>query len=787
VAYTGIASLGANALTTLPGQTPASMSFLAANAGPVTVNVSVSRFGANPVQAVPFTVTVNPGSGQAPAILGFSAAPAAVASGQGTTLSWSFQDPSLVTQALLTGPGNLNLNVTGQTSYAVPQVTGSPSVYTMTVTGPGGGAQSQTTVTLLTGAPVITAFQASSLNVPPGTSVTLSWATVGADSLVLTGPGLDPGGLVVSGLSSYVLPKVLASPSTYTLAATGPGGQVASARVILTVSNPPLGITAFGFTQAPDPGMVGLTASFSDGTGNPNATGFIDPGGVTLVNTGVAEVNPPTGSNAFYTLTVTNPLTVPHQSVVAPLFNPVQAAQGSFDWTQNLRAPRKDHSATLLPNGYVLLAGGWQPDPTGLWATPVDLAEMTAPADAGFSSPVDATDLGGYLGHSRAAHTATLLLDGTVLVAGGYDPTQSPLGSAQMITPAGLPVAPAEIYNPVALAFQDGPAMNAPRFGHTATLMANGQVLIVGGQGVGASLPDPEIYDPAAGSFQMPTPQILAGRTGHTATLLPNGQVLVAGGLTSSGPDGAIYLFDPPTGKWSQVGSLATPRYGHAAVLLAAPSTRILFAGGTGTGPLPDVESFDYSQPQQVTQASRVGFMSDFRPDCYGTLLSSGRVLLAGGGADESRPVSSADVFDPVTGYLTQNTDAMSEDRARGSLTPTGGRQGQIQFAGGGMFAFTTELFTPAQLPGDPDSPRLFIQVDSSTSPLTATASMIDGSTPTGTLIWFLASGTLVSGTGTNQITFNPDADGMYVVSVLWMDGRGLQAYTSVNNVSKSR
>jgi hypothetical protein len=188
-----------------------------------------------------------------------------------------------------------------------------------------------------------------------------------------------------------------------------------------------------------------------------------------------------------------------------------------------------------------------------------------------------------------------------------------------------------------------------------------------------------------------------------------------------------------------------------------------------------------------VTQASRVGFMSDFRPDCYGTLLSSGRVLLAGGGADESRPVSSADVFDPVTGYLTQNTDAMSEDRARGSLTPTGGRQGQIQFAGGGMFAFTTELFTPAQLPGDPDSPRLFIQVDSSTSPLTATASMIDGSTPTGTLIWFLASGTLVSGTGTNQITFNPDADGMYVVSVLWMDGRGLQAYTSVNNVSKSR
>jgi len=72
--------------------------------------------------------------------------------------------------------------------------------------------------------------------------------------------------------------------------------------------------------------------------------------------------------------------------------------------------------------------------------------------------------------------------------------------------------------------------------------------------------------------------------------------------------------------------------------------------------------------------------------------------------------------------------------------------------------------------------------VGNSTSSLTATATMFDGSTPTGTLIWSVGTGTLVSGAGTNTITFNADADGQYSVSVLWMDGRGLQAYTSASN-----
>ena len=122
-------------------------------------------------------------------------------------------------------------------------------------------------------------------------------------------------------------------------------------------------------------------------------------------------------------------------------------------------------------------------------------------------------------------------------------------------------------------------ALNAGRAGHTATLLPNGQVLVAGGNdAVLDALASAELYDHATGRWT-PTGSLSTGRTLHTATLLPSGQVLVAGGQDSAGhPLASAELYDPTTGRWATTGSLATSRFAHTATLL--PSGQILVAGG---------------------------------------------------------------------------------------------------------------------------------------------------------------------------------------------------------------
>jgi hypothetical protein len=113
-------------------------------------------------------------------------------------------------------------------------------------------------------------------------------------------------------------------------------------------------------------------------------------------------------------------------------------------------------------------------------------------------------------------------------------------------------------------------SLTMARFGHTATLLPNGKVLVAGG---GA-----ELYDPASGAWSV-TGSLATARSGHTATLLPNGKVLVAGGVGPSGILASAELYDPASGTWSATGSLATARRLHTATLL--PNGKVLVAGGT--------------------------------------------------------------------------------------------------------------------------------------------------------------------------------------------------------------
>src|SRR5439155_1166664 len=177
----------------------------------------------------------------------------------------------------------------------------------------------------------------------------------------------------------------------------------------------------------------------------------------------------------------------------------------------------------------------------------------------------------------RAAHTATLLQDGHLLVTGGGNDDSN--------------MASAQLYHPAIGMWQRIGNMNHERRKHTATLLPNGQVLVTGGTPCGDIIGDcppgprgsAELYDPITRTWTN-TGSFAVARWDHTATLLPNGQVLVAGGL---GTDGVTHLasaelYDPATGTWTETGSMATGRDLHTATLL--PNGQVLVAGG-GTFP----------------------------------------------------------------------------------------------------------------------------------------------------------------------------------------------------------
>jgi Galactose oxidase, central domain len=226
----------------------------------------------------------------------------------------------------------------------------------------------------------------------------------------------------------------------------------------------------------------------------------------------------------------------------AELYDPVT---GTFTSTGDLLASRTRHTATLLGNGKVLIAGG----STLVQLSPASLAAVAELFDPG-TGTFTAT---GSLNTPRDFHTATLLQNGKVLIAGGLDTNNTYIGQA-------------ELYDPATGTFTATGNMVDPRHLHTATLLSSGKVLIVGGEGANTFVAPPEIYDPDTGTFTttgtLVTPQWLPA----LAVLLPDGTVLVAGGsaLDPSNPTSNLppptanyaELFDPTTGTFSETGGL---------------------------------------------------------------------------------------------------------------------------------------------------------------------------------------------------------------------------------------
>jgi len=244
--------------------------------------------------------------------------------------------------------------------------------------------------------------------------------------------------------------------------------------------------------------------------------------------------------------------------------------------------PREQPMVVTLANGDVLSAGGWSGCHTFVGVTLSCDQHSVAAAER--QTRDGRRQSAGQLTTPRSEASVTLLRDGRVLLAGG-------LHYFDQSFPETLDSA--EIYNPTTNTWTVTALMQQPRVRHVATLMADGRVLVTGGEvGIGQLNITTEVYDPVTNTWQATAPP-QAGRWHHTATLLPTGEVLVVGGDTTVDYFAAtVERYDPATNRWRSGRDLAVGREDHTAILL--PDGRVVVAGGQGpSGPLTSSEYYD--------------------------------------------------------------------------------------------------------------------------------------------------------------------------------------------------
>jgi WD40 repeat protein len=348
------------------------------------------------------------------------------------------------------------------------------------------------------------------------------------------------------------------------------------------------------------------------------------------------------------------------------------------------------HTGTLLDSGAVLVAGGSQ------IAGTLDAAEVYDPATRRFTATA------GAMLQARHHHTATLLNDGTVLIAGGDN------GGGVLVATA---FASAELYDPATNKFKATGAMFAPRTWHTATVLSDGKVLVAGGSPAVDSTIDPdtgnatglpigalangELYDSSSDQFFGNPGAMNDARTEHAAALIKNcgcskeNQVLLAGGIDASGTTlTSAELFDERSNSFTVTGSMNIPRHNHTATTLQ--DGRVLITGGVDNSLnlLDSAEIYDPTTGAFTLTAP----MNEARAFHTAQLLDDGRVLVAGGSGDNS-----AEIFNPSTGKFTLTAGAMKA--VRFVQTATILNSGGVLIAGGALLLSPTgELFPSSSL-----------------------------------------------------------------------------------------
>jgi WD40 repeat protein len=349
----------------------------------------------------------------------------------------------------------------------------------------------------------------------------------------------------------------------------------------------------------------------------------------------------------------------------------IQIFPHGFGATGSMGTPRQSHTATLLQNGKVLVAGGL--DATG-GATAT--AEIFDPA-TGIFTPTTSN-----MTTARYSHTATLLTSGKVLLTGGGDAT-------------GTAVATAEVFDPSNGSFTSTSGnMTSVRYLHTATLLPSGKVLLAGGLDTnGAPTATAELFDPTNGTFMPTTGNMTSARNTHTATPLAGGNVLLSGGLDATGfPTATAETFDPAAGTFAPVTSnMVAAHASHTATLFPSNGKVLVIGGQDATANSgATAEVFD---PTAGTFTSTAGVMGSARQRHTATLLNDGTVLVTGG-LDTTGALRSAELFDPSSGTFSPTGSPTS---ARYAHTATLLTNGKVLVTGGvdtsGAVVATAELY----------------------------------------------------------------------------------------------
>ncbi len=339
----------------------------------------------------------------------------------------------------------------------------------------------------------------------------------------------------------------------------------------------------------------------------------------------------------------------------------VTIVPSGFRPTGSMSTGRAEHTATLLPSGKVLIAGGDSCSFINYYQScPLDSAEVYDPVAGTFATT-------GKMSVTRFFHTATLLGNGKVLVTGGHD-------------------ASADLYDPASGTFAATGSMSVGRNSHTATLLVSGKVLIAGGSNATGALATAELYDPTAGTFTL-TGSMAAGRTSHTATLLANGMVLIAGGSNSANPTLATTeLYDPAKGSFTAANGMVSPRIFHTATLLS--NGNVLVTGGianlaTGVS----LSSAEVYNVAAGTFAATTAPMVTARDSHFAVLLANGDVLVAGGSFGSS--AFTAELYNTASGTFTE-TGGMETGRALAAAVLL--LDGRV-FVSGGSDTISAELY----------------------------------------------------------------------------------------------